>query len=117
MNQVDGVMLNMSLAVDLFLNPYEKTKKNILARLVVDTSSDVEPYLNGTRIHGHLRNSTITARVDFSNIGDVPKSFLNAFSTILSMTARQTIRSVLGVGIPIPSYDNVTVADDLEKVS
>ncbi|PIC40687.1 hypothetical protein B9Z55_008342 [Caenorhabditis nigoni] len=111
MSEKYGVMLNMSLAVDLFINPYAKTKQNILARLVVDTFSDVEPYLNHTKIHGHLLNSTITARVDFSNIGDVSGAFLSAFSSVLSMTARQAVKSVLGVGIPIPSYDNVTLAD------
>ncbi|CCD73737.2 LBP/BPI/CETP family protein [Caenorhabditis elegans] len=111
MSEKEGVMLNMSLAVDLFINPYAKTKQNILARLVVDTFSTVEPFLNHTRIHGRLQNSTITARVDFSNIGDIPKAFLSAFSSILSMTAREAVRSVLGVGIPIPSYDNVTLAD------
>ncbi|KAF1763630.1 hypothetical protein GCK72_011897 [Caenorhabditis remanei] len=111
MSEKDGVMLNMSLAVDLFINPYAKTKENILARLVVDTQSDVEPYLNNTRIHGHLLNSTITARVEFSNIGTVSGAFLRAFSSVLSMTAREAVRSVLGVGIPIPSYDNVTIAD------
>ncbi|CAI2348917.1 unnamed protein product [Caenorhabditis sp. 36 PRJEB53466] len=111
MSERSGVLLNMSLAVDLFINPYAKTKKSILARLVVDTSSDVEPFLNHTKIHGRLLNSTINAREEFSNIGNVSETFLKTFSSILSMTARQAVKTVLSVGIPIPSYDNVTLAD------
>uniref|UniRef100_A0A8R1HPK2 BPI2 domain-containing protein n=2 Tax=Caenorhabditis japonica TaxID=281687 RepID=A0A8R1HPK2_CAEJA len=109
MSQTDGVVLNMSLAVDFFINPYLKTKE--ATRIVVDTTSEVEPYLSQSIIHGRLLNSTISAREDFSYIGNVSETFLHTFSSILSMTAREAVKTVLKVGIPIPSYDNVTLAD------
>ncbi|EGT47831.1 hypothetical protein CAEBREN_00928 [Caenorhabditis brenneri] len=107
MSAKDGVMLNMSLAVDLFINPYVKTKENILARLVIDTSSDVMPFLKDNRIHGQLINSTMVTRSEFSNIGNISEVFLNAFSNVFSVTARQAVRTILNVGIQIPSYDNI----------
>ncbi|CAI5445554.1 unnamed protein product [Caenorhabditis angaria] len=110
-SKLNGVMLNMSLAVDLYINPMQKTSKNILARLIVETISDVEPYLEKSRIFGNIRNFTIETREDFSNIGDVSTRFLSTFSSILSMTAKQAVRSILALGIPIPSFDNVTLAD------
>lgn len=111
MSEKNGVLLNMSLAVDLFINPYAQTKKNVLARLVIETTSDVMPYLKNNKVHGQLLNSTYTARAEFSKIGNISEAFLNAFSTVFSMTARQAIRTILNVGITIPSYDNVTTTD------
>ncbi|PAV82653.1 hypothetical protein WR25_05870 isoform B [Diploscapter pachys] len=103
------VTANFTFAVDFHVNPMAKYKKP-LARLIVETSSTIHPYLNGTRIYGELGNMTSSLSEDFSTIGHMSSLFLKAFQEVFSLSARLAINAVIKKGLPIPIYDNVTIA-------
>lgn len=167
MSEADGIMLNMSLAVDFFINPYEKTKKvrlggvgwglasisdwmkyrklwfwilkspefrilqyHLLFRIFWRVSLSTRfptwnPTFPSPKFTDVFWTQLSVPEKTFPTLGTFQRRegfrilykinwrsfrFLRTFSSILSMTVRQTIKTVLSVGVPIPSYDNVTLA-------
>uniref|UniRef100_A0A1I7UV69 BPI1 domain-containing protein n=1 Tax=Caenorhabditis tropicalis TaxID=1561998 RepID=A0A1I7UV69_9PELO len=90
---------------------YKDYTLQLIGRGVINTLSKVEPFLNGNRIHGNLRNITFASRIDFLNDRHYSDKYLNNSAKIEKIPAQKVIESVLSFGMPIPSYHSVLVPD------
>ncbi|CAD6187979.1 unnamed protein product [Caenorhabditis auriculariae] len=107
-----GLLLNMTIAVDLYINPMKTHPHDVLARIGLNTSTSVFPkLLPGGKIGGDLGYSNLDLYGVFSSIGEISPRFLRAFDSLLRETSKELVRTILRLGFPIPSLDNVTVAD------
>ncbi|KHJ83053.1 hypothetical protein OESDEN_17251 [Oesophagostomum dentatum] len=107
--QNDSIRINSTFAIDFYINPMKEHPKS-LARLVLSSSSSIIPEIIENRFTGNLTDTQNEIREDFSDIGEIPQTFLNMFEKVFSMTSRVMVESVLHKGVPIPIFDNVTIS-------
>lgn len=105
----DG-LVNATFAVDLQINPRAQHPE-VLARLVLTSSSQVVPTIKGNRMVAVLNNTIVNVKEEFSKIGDVSQMFLSAFDKIFTMSVHVIVEAVLNKGVPLPIVDNVTIAN------
>ncbi|CAJ0597293.1 unnamed protein product [Cylicocyclus nassatus] len=111
--QDDDVKINVTFAVDFYINPMKQHLKP-LARLILSSSSTVIPEIIRNKFSGNLTETTDDIREDFSDIGEIPETFLNLFKKLFTMTSRVIVESILHKGVPIPVFDNVTISGSSE---
>ncbi|CAJ0941280.1 unnamed protein product, partial [Mesorhabditis belari] len=106
----DLATLNVTLAVDFYINP-KGIKTKPLARLELITTSSIVPYIEGNRLVGTLNGTTAEAKEIFSTIGDVSSTFLSVFQKLFIVSDEILVNILLKKGVPLPIYDNVTIAN------
>ncbi|VDM69972.1 unnamed protein product, partial [Strongylus vulgaris] len=107
----DEITINSTFAIDFHINPMKDHPKS-LARLVLSSSSSVIPEIVDNRFTGNLTGTHDEIREDFSDIGEIPQTFMNLFEKVFTMTSRVMVESVLHKGVPIPIFDNVTISGE-----
>ncbi|CAJ0597329.1 unnamed protein product [Cylicocyclus nassatus] len=110
--QDDDVKINVTFAVDFYINPMKQHLKP-LARLILSSSSTVIPEIIRNKFSGNLTETTDDIREDFSDIGEIPETFLNLFKKLFTMTSRVIVESILHKGVPIPVFDNDNLPNTL----
>ncbi|VDL74208.1 unnamed protein product [Nippostrongylus brasiliensis] len=81
---------------------------------VLESQSTVIPEMVNKRLGGSLNETDVQIWQDFSDIGDMSNTFLTVFDKVFTATARLMIGTLLQKGVPLPIFDNVTLADDSE---
>nr|CDJ89800.1 Lipid-binding serum glycoprotein domain containing protein [Haemonchus contortus] len=110
----DGeVTINATFAIDFYIHPKEEHTKN-LARMILQSSSMILPEIVDNRLSGRLNNTQLQLGEDFSDIGEMSKTFLSMFEKVFAVSARVMVEAVLHKGIPLPIFDNVTISGDSE---
>ncbi|KHJ91005.1 LBP / BPI / CETP family protein [Oesophagostomum dentatum] len=111
--QNDSIRINSTSAMDFYINPIKEHPES-LARLVLSSSSSVIPEFIGNRFTGNMTDRQNEIRENFSDIDEVPQTFLNLFEKVFTMTSRVMVESTLHKGVPIPIFDNVTISGTSE---
>lgn len=61
-----------------------------------------------------MNGTDIQVWEDFSDIGEMSKTFLTMFEKVFAITARVMVEALLHKGVPLPILDNVTISGDSE---
>ncbi|KAK5972456.1 BPI2 domain-containing protein, partial [Trichostrongylus colubriformis] len=110
----DGeVIMNATFAVDFYIHPRKDHMKS-LARMVLESSSIILPEIVDNRLTGSLNDTQLQLWEDFSDIGEMSKTFLTMFEKVFATFARVMVEAVLHKGVPLPIFDNVTISGDSE---
>ncbi|KAK5971575.1 BPI2 domain-containing protein, partial [Trichostrongylus colubriformis] len=106
----DGeVIMNATFAVDFYIHPRKDHMKS-LARMVLESSSIILPEIVDNRLTGSLNDTQLQLWEDFSDIGEMSKTFLTMFEKVFATFARVMVEAVLHKGVPLPIFDNVTIS-------
>ncbi|KAK6009131.1 hypothetical protein OSTOST_25973, partial [Ostertagia ostertagi] len=96
---------------DRFLHSSEKRSHEESGTNALESSSIILPMRLWHRCTGSLNGLSASACEDFSDIGEMSKTFLAMFEKVFAVTARVMVeRCRLHKGIPLPIFDNVTIS-------
>ncbi|CAJ0598488.1 unnamed protein product [Cylicocyclus nassatus] len=113
MTAKDGITIGGQFALNMYIDPRVNNTKP-LATIILNGTMSITPMIVNRRLSAKVSNLKFHLRPGSSEIGDITFTFLAVFETIFSKVTKFLTNNVLKVGIPIPSFANVTISDATE---
>ncbi|CAD5215336.1 unnamed protein product [Bursaphelenchus okinawaensis] len=106
--------VDSQLYIDIMIEPEEGKEdvKVVLAQLSVNSNITVEPRLFNNRLCGELKESKLTIKENFSNMGKISQTFLNVLNALLAPVLRASADTLLRIGLSIPMVENMTLRNE-----
>ncbi|KAK0420300.1 hypothetical protein QR680_014607 [Steinernema hermaphroditum] len=111
----DGVELESEFVVDLHISPFSENP-DVLAELELYANLTVVPSVLNNRLIGNVTDDQIDLFQVYSKIGDFSPRILSIIKAILRPLIKLSASTVLRVGIPIPTIDNITISGDDARI-
>uniref|UniRef100_A0A183BNM9 BPI2 domain-containing protein n=1 Tax=Globodera pallida TaxID=36090 RepID=A0A183BNM9_GLOPA len=104
--------LTAALFMDMHIHPWTEHAEQVLARLEMNISAELEPRLEDGRVGGSLKDGIMVQFAEVnSTIGNFSQKFLDTFDLLFKPVLEVALQSVLHVGIPLPTLEGIKMGN------